>query len=237
MKRWASLIGGMVAGVLLTGAGLYAIALLWPRLAGPGAAPTETAVAVVTQAARPTDTPAPARTLTPRSLPTTTEETSFLQELVPSATPTAASAPRTGGAGALPITRLSLQSPFEDHGFDFQQVRLGDGRERWVAASPDGLALVEIVGTEAVAQASVISFGPVGVGSDEAARRAAYMLTMMQAVLPGWSAGAEWFSGELVNAARQRGDYASAITHDGVRVGFTVEARAGSITLSFEPEG
>jgi len=238
MKRLAILIGGAVFGVLVTGAGLYAATLLWPGLAGLGAAPTATTAATAAESARPTDTPAAAETAAPTRLPAPTAESPFLRELFLNATLTAAAsaAPRAGETGGLSITRLSLQSPYEAQGFDFRYVQLGDGRDRWVAASPDGLALVEIVEAEAVEQASVTVFGPIRREAEDAQARAIYMLTMMNAIFPGWSGGAEWFSRELVNASRQSDDYESNITYSGVRVEFSVDAQVGSITLSFEPE-
>ena len=238
MKRLTGLIAGAVAGVLVMGACLYTIALLWPGLAGRWAAPTATAAAAATESARPTGTLPPAETAAANSPSATTEEPPFLRELVRTATPTAAApaAPRTGGASWLPVTRPALQKPYEAQGFDFQRAQLGDNRDRWVAASPDGLALVEIVGVEAVEEASVSVFGPIRRDAEEGAKRAIYMLLMMNAVLPGWSEGAEWFSGELVNAERQSGDYASEITHDGVRVEFSFDAQLGAITLSFKPD-
>jgi len=238
MKRWAGLIVGAAVGVLLTGIGLYAIAWLWPRPAGLQTTPIASVQAGVTELARPTHTPAPAEAATPNSPTATTEEPLVLQKLVRNATPTAATSasPRAGGASWLPIPRLSLQSPYEAQGFDFQQTQLGDNRDRWVAASPDGLALVEIVGAEAVEQASVIVFGPIRRDAAGGGQRAIYMLTLMHAVLPGWSEGAAWFGAELVNASRQPGDYESEITHDGVRVTYSVDTSLGCITLSFEPE-
>ena len=89
---------------------------------------------------------------------------------------------------------------------------------------------------DTVEQASVSVFGSIRANEPDAGKRAIYMLTMMNAVLPGWLEGAEWFSGELVQASRQGGDYESEITHKGVRVQFSVDVTLGAITLSFEPE-
>ncbi len=238
MKRWAGLIIGIVAGVLLMGTGVYTMARLWSRPAGLATTPTANVIAAVTESAKPTHTPAPAEAAVPDTLSVSTEESSWLRELVPKATPTAAAcaAPRSNEASWLPITRLSLQSPYAARGFDFQRTQLGDNRDRWVAASPDGLALVEIVGVEAVEEASVTVFGPIGGNNEDTAKRALYMLTMMSAILPDWPEGAEWFSGELGKAARQPGTYESEITHRGVCMAFWVDVQLGSITLRFEPE-
>ncbi len=237
MKRWIGVIAGAVAGALVTGLCLYAIAQFWPALAELWAAPPATLVATTTHAARPSNTPAPAETAAPNSLPATPEASPFLKKLVRATpTPAASAVPGASRASDLPLTRLSLQSPYEAQGFDFQLTQLGDNRDHWVAASPDGLALVDIVGAEMVEQASVSVFGPIRANEPDAGKRAIYMLTMMNAILPGWPEGAEWFSGELVQASRQGGDYESEIIHKGVRVVFSVDVTLGAITLSFEPE-
>lgn len=217
MRRLVTLIAGAVAGVLVTITGVYTVALLWPHLLGPPA--TSTAPA----AANPTPLP--------------TEEPPLLQTLGVSPTPTFAllAVAGTNDVGVLPTTRLSLQSPYEAQGFVFQLTELGDDSDHWVAASPDGLALVDIAGAEAVAQASVSVFGPIHLANADAGKRAIYMLTMMNAILPEWPEGAEWFAGELVNAARQSGDYESEITHQGVRVVFSVDTQAGALIMRFEP--
>ncbi|MGQ0601083.1 MAG: hypothetical protein ACT4QE_05230 [Anaerolineales bacterium] len=144
--------------------------------------------------------------------------------------------PRSDGASLPAISRVSLQSPYEARGFAFQRAQLGDGRERWVAASPDGLALVEIVGTDTVEQASVTVFGPIRQREDDGAQRAIYMLTMMNTILPEWTAGVEWFSGELATVAIRAGNYMSEITQAGVRAVFSFDAQLGATTLSFGPE-
>jgi hypothetical protein len=238
MKRLTSLILGAVLGVVLMGACLYVLASLWPRLAALWAAPTPIVVAVATETTRPVQTPAPTETAASQSEMTATAESPFLRELLPNATATViADGPPGPSQGLwLPVTRLSLQSPYEAQGFDFQPTRLGDDRERWVAASPDGLALVEIVGAEQVEEASVTTFGPLNQNTDEGPRRAVYMLTLLNAVHPGWADGAEWFGDQLVRIASQQGDYASEVVHDGVRTAFLVDARLGAITLSFRPE-
>jgi len=105
-----------------------------------------------------------------------------------------------------------------------------------VAASPDGLALVEIVGTDTVEQASVTVFGPIRQNEDDGEKRAIYMLTMMNTILPEWTAGAEWFSGELATVTSRSGNYVSEITRAGVRVVFSFDGQLGAITLSFGPE-
>jgi hypothetical protein len=155
--------------------------------------------------------------------------------LRPVATVTPA-APSPAGEGLLPITRLDLQRVYEARGFEFRRSQLGDGREHWVAASPDQLALVDIVGAEAAEEASVTVFGPVHAQSEGGPERAVYMLTMLNAVLPGWAGGAEWFSDELVNLSRQAGDFEASITQAGIIVRLVLDGQQGALTLSFEPE-
>jgi hypothetical protein len=228
---------GAVAGMLVTGACLFVAGSLWSWLAERWADPSPTAVGAATASARPSDTPAPALTAAASNTPAALAVEPFLRELtLPTPTASAPGISDLGGTGSLPIGRLSLQSQYEAQGFDFQQTELGDQRDRWVAASPDGLALVEIVGAEQVEEASVIAFRSRNADTAAAARQVVYMLTMMNAILPGWSAGAEWFSSELVKSTQQAGDYASAIVYDGVRTEFSVDGQLGALTLSFRPE-
>jgi hypothetical protein len=154
----------------------------------------------------------------------------------PTATADPAGEPVGGGNGLLPLTRLDLQRPYEDLDFEFQLANLGDEREHWVAASPDQLALVEIVGAEGVEAASVSVFGPIEQGDADGPRRAIYLLTMLNALLPGWEGGVTWFGDEVVNLSRAAGDYTASTTYAGVRVTLTQDAREGAIILSFEPE-
>ena len=235
MKRFVTVVVGASTGVLVTAICLYTVALLWSRLAGQPSTPTATALAAVTEIARSTFTPIPTATAVPDRAPT--EGSLLFRELGPNLTPTAPPSADLGSdnAGVLPLTRQDLQRPFETQGFDFQHTQLGDSLEHWVAASPDGLALVEIVGAEAVTQASVSVFGPIQPTAERAGPRAVYMLTMMQVILPEWPDGAEWFADELVKAARQSGDYESENSYQGVRVVFFVDRKVGAITLLFEP--
>lgn len=237
MRRWLVMLLGAGAGVLVTGLCLLLASSLWSWLTGLSAASTPPQFSAATEALRPSAPPSPMPAVASRAPPPTIPEENFLRELT---RPT----PVSGQPGAsssseprwLPLTRLALQGPFEALGFSFQRTELGDGRVRWVAASPDGLALVEISGVEQAEQASVTTFSPSNPEAGEAAQLIIYMLTMLNAVLPGWSAGAEWFSEELVQSARQAGDYSAEIVHSGVRVQYTYDRQLGALTLSFQPE-
>jgi hypothetical protein len=233
MLRIVTLIAGILAGVLLALGGLYLLTLVWPGLFSPAPTPTLTPVPP-TRTPRPTVTTAPTATLDP-AVPTEDP----LERVVgedPTATPNPAGEPTGGGTGLLPLTRLDLQGPFEDLGFEFQLADLGDDREHWVAASPDQLALVEIVGADDAESASVSVFGPVSQEDEDGPQRAIYLLTMLNTVLPGWEGGVTWFGDEIVNMSRAAGDYSASTIHAGVRVTVTQDAREGAIILSFEPE-
>lgn len=209
MKQWSGLLLGAMTGGLVTGICLVTGALFSSTLEGLQEAPAPTALSVV---------PEPAAPLTP---------------------PTSA-APLPGEAGAasggLPVTRLALQGPYEGQGFAFQRTVLNDGRVRWLAASPDGLALVEIIGAEQVEQASITTFGSADADAHEAAQQIVRLLTMLHTVFPDWPAGAEWLSTELVASAREPGNYAADLAHAGIHIDFTWEAGPGALTLSFRPE-
>jgi hypothetical protein len=205
------------------------LTLAWPELFRANATPSATAPA--TETAPPAVTPAPAATTTPDGAAVETEPP--LLRPVATVTP---GAPPPAGDGLLPITRLDLQRVYEAQGFEFRRSQLGDDREHWVAASPDQLALVDVVGAEAAEQASVTVFGPVHAQAEDGPQRAVYMLTMLNAVLPGWTGGVEWFSEELVNLSRQAGDFEASITQAGVVVHLALDAQQGALTLSFEPE-
>lgn len=224
MRRWLGLLLGAGAGSLVTGVCLLGAAALWSAWAGRASAPTPSLSMTTPAAALPPATPVPAAG----------SPDPYLRELAPPTPSLGAPDPLSGGA--LPVSRPALQRPFEAQGFDFQPVELGDGRARWVAAAPDGLALVEIVGAEQVEFASVTAFGSSSQAAEQAAQQVVYLLTMLNAILPGWPEGAEWLSREVVKSTRQTGDYRSEIVSAGVRVGFTVESQLHAVTLSFRAE-
>jgi hypothetical protein len=233
MLRIVTLIAGILAGVLMALGGLYLLTRIWPGLFSPAPTPTFTPVPV-TSTRRPTLTPAPTATLDP-AVPTVDPFERVVGEEL-TATPDPGGAPSGGGTGMLPLSRLDLQRPYEDLGFSFELANLGDEREHWVAASPDQLALVEIVGAEEVEFASVSVFGPIEQADADGPRRAIYMLTMLNALLPGWEGGVTWFGDEVVNLSRTAGDYNASTSQAGVRVTLTQDAREGAIILTFEPQ-
>ncbi|MCC6189834.1 MAG: hypothetical protein IT318_12435 [Anaerolineales bacterium] len=225
MKRLVTLTSGVAAGVLAALGCLYLLTLAWPGLLRPGE-PIATAPPEAAFTSRPPATPAPSATPNAARMETVSP---LLRVVV---TPT----PEPLDATAMPLTRLALQAEFEALGFAFQRSDLGDGREHWVAASPDRLALADIIGGEAVEAASVTVFGPIGQDAEGGPQRVVYMLTLLNAALPGWAKGAEWFAAELVNMAHAPGDFAVSTARAGLRVTLAQDAGQGAITLSVAHE-
>jgi hypothetical protein len=232
MIRIVTLVAGILAGVILALGGLYLLTLVWPGLFSPAPTPTITPIPP-TSTRRPTLTPVLTATPDP-AVPTVDPLERVVGEEL-TATPNPAGEP-LGGTGFLPLARADLQRPYEDLGFSFQLANLGDDQEHWVAASPDQLALVELVGADDVEAASVSVFGPVSQDDPDGPQRAIYLLTMLRTLLPGWEGGVAWFGDQIVSMSRAGGDYSASTTYAGLRLTLTQDTREGAIILTFAPQ-
>ena len=131
------------------------------------------------------------------------------------------------------VSRQEIQSLYEqpDIGFTFEPSELADGTPRVIGGSPDGLAFVELIGPERdITKATIMAAMP----SDDTgaiAMNAAYMLGLLNHLVPNWSGGGDWLAEHFAVAA----DEGEARTIQGnVDITLTAYKELGMVLLAIE---
>ena len=139
---------------------------------------------------QPTSAATPITASDPSPLPTSTPR--------PTPAPIATPAPPAG----LGISRFAVQSIYEqpDIGFVFESSPLFDGTPRTLGESPDGIAIVELIGEADNLSKAYILIGLPNDNPGALALNAVYLLGFPINVVPGWSDGTTWVSDNLETA-------------------------------------
>ena len=140
---------------------------------------------------------------------------------------------QTPGIG---VSRQVIQSLYEqpDIGFTFESSELADGTPRVIGESPDGIAFLELIGPERdITKATIMAAMP----SDDTgaiAMNAAYMLGLLNHLVPNWSGGGDWLAEHFAVAA----DEGEARTIQGnVDITLTAYMELGMVLLTIESLG
>ena len=102
----------------------------------------------------------------------------------------------TGFAFAQSLTRWQFVDVFthRDIGFFCQSSPLIGGQARLLCESPNGLAMIELIGPPSnLTEASLLTFTPDANDSDGKALRGIYLLGFIKAVYPNWNGMVDWF--------------------------------------------
>ena len=134
------------------------------------------------------------------------------------------------------VSRQEIQSLYEqpDIGFTFEPSELADGTPRVIGESPDGIAFLELIGPERdITKATIMAAMP----SDDTgaiAMNAAYMLGLLNHLVPDWSDGGDWLAKHFAVAA----DEGEARTIQGnVEISLTAYRELGMVLLTVESLG
>ena len=131
------------------------------------------------------------------------------------------------------VSRQAIQSLYEqpDIGFTFEPSELADGTPRVIGESPDSIAFLELIGPERdITKATIMAAMP----SDDTgaiAMNAAYMLGLLNHLVPNWSGGGDWLAEHFAVAA----DEGEARTIQGnVDITLTAYKELGMVLLTIE---
>jgi hypothetical protein len=145
-------------------------------------------------------------------------------------------------AAKLGMTQQSIQAVFQQttFGFQFENATPLNYQPRVTGRSPNGFALLELLGTsDNLAKVTIV----VGLPPDDAVANAlsvTYLLGLLQAVFPQWQQSSEWLSHgieQLSVGDQNHPDSGNFITvRDNKRIKLSAIGELGTMVLAIEPE-
>lgn len=136
-------------------------------------------------------------------------------------------------APTLWVSRQDIQHLYEKNelGFTFEEAPLVDGTPRAMGKSPDGLAILDLVGPRSqLQQATIVVVFPSDY-PDVLMLNAVYMMGLLNNVLPNWSGGADWLT-ESIEVAELLGEVET--THGNARITLSYLEEMAMWILSIE---
>ena len=148
---------------------------------------------------------------------------------VPIATPIPTPIPGLG------VSRREIQSLFEKSAinFTFEDSPLANGTPRLLGQSPDGLAILDLIGPQSnLTNVAMMVFVPSD-APDVIVKNSAYLLGLLNNTLPDWSGGTDWMT-DNIPVAQRRGEVQTS--YGNAVVTLSVIPELGMLTLSINAE-
>ena len=229
---WATVALGVVSVILILA---IAVAAAEEGLESSTMPTAEVVVSIPTTI--PTPVVATATAIPSTAIPTAVATLVPVATVIPTPIPTVVPPPTPGLSTPVPkrglgVSRRSIEDVFTkpEIGFSFESSPLADGRPRSLAQSPDGVALLEIIGPSyAPTQASLI-VGLPDDAPDILALNTLYLLAFVQNVAPGWAGGTDWVMDKI--GAMAAGELEARTTTGNLIVEFSLLEGLGVLNLT-----
>jgi hypothetical protein len=143
-------------------------------------------------------------------------------------------------AASLGMTTQTIQAAFQQSGFHFETATPIEGQARVTGRSPNGFAMLELLGaSNNLTKVTIV----VGLPPDDAVNEAlsiTYLLGLLQTIFPQWQQSSNWLSHgikQLSLSDPNSPDSGNLITvRDNKRIKLSAIGELGTIVLAIEPE-